>query len=83
VVQYRLGQWKLALATLQDAVKTNGNQAISEDLFFLAMCYHQLGDQKKAEESYTQAITWMQKHLPDDEELRRFRAEAAALLGLN
>jgi hypothetical protein len=28
------------------------------------------------------AVAWMEKHKPDDEELKRFRAEAEELLGI-
>ena len=30
---------------------------------------------------YDRAVAWMEKHKPDDPELRKFRAEATALLG--
>ncbi len=32
---------------------------------------------------FDQDVTWMEKNKPEDEELRRFRTEAAALLGVS
>jgi hypothetical protein len=48
--------------------------------FFLAMAHHQLGRPEEVCKYHDQAVQWMQKHQPDHEELRRFRAEAAGLL---
>jgi tetratricopeptide (TPR) repeat protein len=50
--------------------------------FFLAMAYWQLGERDKAGQAYEQAVQWMEKNQPKNEELRRFRAEAAELLEL-
>ena len=46
------------------------------------MAQWQLGEKEKASTWYDQAIAWMDKNNPQNEELRRFRAEAAALLGI-
>jgi hypothetical protein len=40
------------------------------------------GDKDRAHERYRQAARWMAEHKPADEELRRFRAEATKLLGI-
>jgi tetratricopeptide (TPR) repeat protein len=51
--------------------------------FFLAMTLWQLGDNETARRAYASAVSWMNKnHRPNDEELRRFREEAAQLLGV-
>src|SRR5581483_7645516 len=42
VAYYRLGRWREALATLEDAVKANGGSTTAYDLYFLAMCYQKL-----------------------------------------
>ena len=55
----------------------------SFDDFFLAMAYWQLGDKEQARKWYGQAVAWMKKNRPQDEELCRFRAEAAVLLGIH
>jgi hypothetical protein len=54
----------------------------SWDTFFLAMAHWQLGDKEEARRWYYQAVAWMEKYSPMDEDLRRFRPEAAALLGI-
>jgi hypothetical protein len=43
--------------------------------------HEKLGDKKKAREWYDRATRWMDKNKSTDEELRRFRAEAAQVLG--
>jgi hypothetical protein len=41
-----------------------------------------LGERDEARRWYEKAVEWM-KTKPNDDELRRFRSEAAALLGLS
>jgi tetratricopeptide (TPR) repeat protein len=79
--QYRAGNWKAALAALHRARELYVGY-LSHDLFFLAMSHWQLGEKEQARKWYTPAVLWMDKHHPKNEELLRFRAEAAALLGL-
>jgi tetratricopeptide (TPR) repeat protein len=50
------------------------------DWFFLAMAHWQLGEKDEARKQYDQGVQWMQKIKPVNEELRRFREEAAKLL---
>jgi hypothetical protein len=50
--------------------------------FFLAMAHRQVGEKDKAREWYDKAVEWMDKNEPKNDELRRFRAEAAELLEL-
>ena len=50
--------------------------------FFLAMAHWQLGDKSKAREWFDKAAAWMEKGKQDDANLKRFRAEAAELLGV-
>jgi hypothetical protein len=52
------------------------------DWFFLAMAHWHQGDKDKARGWYDRAAAWMDKHRARDEELGRFRAEAASVLGL-
>jgi hypothetical protein len=51
------------------------------DWFFVAMSKHKL-EQGDARQWFDKAVAWMDEHKPDDPELRRFRAEAAKVLGL-
>src|SRR5262245_57753761 len=43
---------------------------------FLAMAHWHLGSKDKARKWYDQAVQWMEKNQPKNEELLRFRAEA-------
>jgi serine/threonine protein kinase/Flp pilus assembly protein TadD len=79
---YRAGDWKEAVAALQKSMELrNGGDAF--DWFFLAMARRRIGEKDKAREWYDRAVQWMAKNQPTNEELRRFRAEAAELLELN
>ena len=51
------------------------------DLFFYAMAKQRLG-QKDAREWYDKAVAWMEEHEPNDDEFKRFRAEAEEVLGI-
>jgi uncharacterized protein HemY len=79
VAQYRNGDWKAAIKALTRSMElhTGGD---STDWFFLAMAHWQLGDKTQARSWYDKAVSWMEKNQPKNEELVRFRAEAAALL---
>jgi WD40 repeat protein len=78
---YRVGDWKAAVAALGKSMglRKGGN---SFDWFFLAMAHQRLGAKEEARRWYDKAVQWMDKNKPQDEELRRFRAEAAGLLGV-
>jgi serine/threonine protein kinase/tetratricopeptide (TPR) repeat protein len=81
VAHYRAGSWQDAVTTLEQAIKeTDGGTSF--DFFFLAMANWQLGHKDEAHKSYDQAVEWMEKHQPENAELRRFRAEAQELLGI-
>jgi tetratricopeptide (TPR) repeat protein len=79
VALYRNGDDKAAVAELETAMslRAGGN---SDDWFFLAMAYRRLGDNDKAQSYFDRAVQWMDKYRPHDDETRRFRAEAEALL---
>lgn len=78
--RYRARDWNAAIEALKKSMelRQGGN---SFDWFFLAMAHWQRGDKEQARNWYDQAVQWMEKHRPQDEELRRLRAEAAELLG--
>jgi tetratricopeptide (TPR) repeat protein len=78
---YRAGQWLNAVAALEKSMQLHSGGE-SFDWFFLAMSHWQLGDGYKARSWYGQAVRWMDKNNPQNEELRRLRAEAAVLLGI-
>jgi serine/threonine protein kinase/tetratricopeptide (TPR) repeat protein len=80
--QYRAGNWQAAIEDLTKASQLYQGRLFTHDAFFLAMAYWQLGQQDQARKWYAPAVLWMDKYQPDNEELRRFRVEAATLLGL-
>jgi Flp pilus assembly protein TadD len=79
VAHYRAGDWAAAVAALEKAGELRrGRDAF--DGFFLAMAEWQLDHKDRARQHYDTAVRWAEKNRPDDDELRRFRAEAAELL---
>ena len=73
--------WKAAIeASNKSSELRNGGDSF--DWFFLAMANWQLGKKAEARKWYDEAVQWMDKNQPKDEELRRFRSEAEALLGM-
>jgi tetratricopeptide (TPR) repeat protein len=79
VAHYRNGDDRAAVAGLEAAMslRAGGN---SFDWFFLATAHWRLGDRDQARPWFNRAVQWMDRHQPYDGELRRFRAEAEALL---
>jgi tetratricopeptide (TPR) repeat protein len=79
---YRTGNWPGAIAELEKAIglRNSEDPNNASDGFFLAMAYWQHGDKDKARTWFTKSAQWMHKGGP---ELKRFHAEAAALLGLD
>jgi tetratricopeptide (TPR) repeat protein len=82
VAHYRAGVWTDAIAALERSRELLVGQYESHNLFFIAMAHWQLGHKDQARELYDRSVAWMQQHAPNDHELRRFRDEAARLLGV-
>jgi tetratricopeptide (TPR) repeat protein len=83
---YRNRDWSGAIGSLNRSMSLLGDDfpLLSYNAFFLAMAHWQSGHKDEARQSYDQAVQWMQKyHDPPGDEVRRFRAEAAELLGLS
>jgi serine/threonine protein kinase/tetratricopeptide (TPR) repeat protein len=80
VASYRAGDWKAAVEALNQSDEMLKGAELSFNAFFLAMAHWQLGNKDEARKRYDQAVRWMEKNKPQDEELVRFRAEAEALL---
>ena len=81
IAQYRFGDQKAAIASLEKSMELRQG-GDSFDWFFLAMAHWQLGEKDKARIWFDQAVGWMDKKQPTNEELWGFRAEAAELLGM-
>ncbi len=79
VAHYRAGDPKAAVAALQKSMQLRGGGDAS-DWFFLAMAHWKMDDAEQARTWYQKAVQWMDRYQVRDEELRGFRAEAAALL---
>ena len=79
--EYRAGNWKSAITALEQ-VQALGSSGDSLEWFPLAMAHWQLGEKDKAVEWFDKAVEWMDKNQSNNEELLRFRAEAAELLEL-
>ena len=78
--QYRAQEYSEANTALNKSIElANGGDA--RHWFLQAMVLFKQGDQDRALEQYRRAAQWIAQHKPADEELRRFRAEAAILLG--
>jgi serine/threonine protein kinase len=85
VAHCRLGQGKEALAAIEKSRQLDDEPGPpnSFDRYFEAMAYRHLGDHDKARRCYDEAVQWMEKHMPDHPDLRRFQLEAASILGIN
>jgi tetratricopeptide (TPR) repeat protein/serine/threonine protein kinase len=82
VALYRAGEWQAAVEALSKSDELLKGNMLSFNAFFLAMAHWQLGERDKPRQWYDKAVQWMEQNQPNDEELRRFRAEAATLLGI-
>src|SRR5262249_37170630 len=79
---YRAGNWKAALETLKNAAELHQGRHFGHDAFFISMACWQQGDKDAARKWYTAAARWMERNEPNNEDLRRYRTEAGALLGI-
>jgi tetratricopeptide (TPR) repeat protein len=81
VAYYRVGEPLAAMSALNKSMKlSQGGDA--GDYFFLAMAHWKLGDKEQSLTWYRKGVQWMDSHAPGDQDLRRFREEAAILLGI-
>jgi tetratricopeptide (TPR) repeat protein len=82
---YRNGDWKASIEALEKscALQDNPKGGDAGQWFFLAMAHWQLGEKEKARKWFDQATDWLDKNQPKNEEFRRFRAEAAELMGID
>ena len=79
VAQFRAGNWRASIAALEKSMSLRKG-GDSHDWFWLAMSLWQLDRKEEASQWYDRAVTWMNEHAPQHEELTRFRKEAAELV---
>jgi Flp pilus assembly protein TadD len=93
IASYRLGDWKAATTELEKSVEFSTTEITKVSAwFFLAMVNERMGEHEKARTWYVKAVQIMDKPPPAWSsidyrrliygDLRRFRAEAAGLLGI-
>jgi serine/threonine protein kinase/tetratricopeptide (TPR) repeat protein len=82
--RYRTGDSKAAIADLEKAIglRTPEDPMNANEGFFLAMAHWRLGEKDKARDWFARSVQWMDKAFKDNVELKRFRTEAAGLLGM-
>ena len=77
--QYRQGQWRAAVTSLQKSVELSGGGQV-RDWLFLAMTHWRLEEKQEARQWYDKAAKWTEDNQSGDEELDRLRNEVADLL---
>ncbi len=82
VAHYRNGEFQAAIKSLKKSEELFGKPK-SHNWFFLAMAHNRLSEKDEARRSYERAVELMIEQAPDNEELLRFRAEAAELLEIS
>jgi WD40 repeat protein/tetratricopeptide (TPR) repeat protein len=90
LVYFRAGEWEKASETYRQADQLPDRATSTpERPFVLAMILWRLGDRKVARERYDEGVQsmrakklWLKRNPTNEEEMRRFHAEAAALLEL-
>lgn len=83
---YRARRYAEAAAVLRANLDKQEDSCLGFELFFLAMCHHELGEPARARDYYDWAVRWMRTHKgrspSEAEELAESRAEAEQLLGV-
>jgi tetratricopeptide (TPR) repeat protein len=80
VAHYRAQNWKAAIEALIKSDELMKGNDLSFNGFFLAIAHWQLNQKEEARAWFEKSVSWMDANAPDNEELQRFRAEAAELL---
>ena len=78
----RMRNWQASIDAMEKscALQQDPKGGDAWQWFCLAMAHWELGRMEVARKWYDQAAGWMDKNQPENDELRRFRAEAADLL---
>ena len=83
VAHYRAGDWEGAALALKKSMEVRNRRPGTSYAFVLSMACWKLGNKDEARKWYTAALAWTETRFPKHAEVLRFRAEAAALLGLS
>ena len=83
VAHYRAGDWEGAVLALKKSMEVRNRRPGTRYVFVLSMACWKLGNKDEARKWYTAALAWTETRFPKHAEVLRFRAEAAALLGLS
>ncbi len=81
VAYYRAGDWKASVEALSQSMKWRAG-GDANDWIFLAMSHWRMGEEDQARTWYDKAVAGIKAAPSTNEELQRFWAEAAALLGV-
>jgi serine/threonine protein kinase len=81
VAYYRAGEFKLAIAALEESMSLSGG-GDGYDWFFLAMAYQHLGDTKQARRWYERAVAAMNNAQSPIGDFFRYRTEVEKVLGM-
>jgi Flp pilus assembly protein TadD len=84
IARYRTGDWKGAITDLNKAIglRHPDHPVNAINGFFLAMAHWQLGQKDEARTWFDKSVQWMNKGMQENAWLKRFRAEAGELLGI-
>jgi WD40 repeat protein/serine/threonine protein kinase/tetratricopeptide (TPR) repeat protein len=87
VAHYRTGNWHEAIKALEKSEQLAPDKYLGFNGFFIAVAHWQLGNKSQAREWFDRSVEWVDKRGPSlipahQEELRRFRAEAEELMGV-
>jgi Flp pilus assembly protein TadD len=83
VAQYRGGNFKDAISSLQKSRDLRTSEGEYSNPFFLAMAHWRLGDKDEARRWYDKGAQWMDKQRAPSVTLQGFRREAGELLGVD
>jgi serine/threonine protein kinase/tetratricopeptide (TPR) repeat protein len=80
--QYRMGDWKASIDALEKSIALQKDPPGGDAFqwFFLAMAHARRGNADEARKWYDRAVKWLEQNAPNNEEGRRFQAEAEGLL---
>jgi WD40 repeat protein len=83
VAHYRAGNWQAAIDGLDHSRMLDREDKYNySNWIFLAMAHWQAGDNDTALQWWGQVRDWLKNHRTESDDLGRFRAEAANLLGV-